>query len=135
MKKLIYASLLAIALASGQAEVDRTTTPSGHPQVDRIAPPSGQTQVDTDTPPIQHPQVDRTTEFKPAYHVVKAYVFEVDTDEWYGYAADFVGHAVYGFEIFDEINEGDRVRVNVCDNGTPLIRYDDYVTQVHYDWH
>lgn len=80
------------------------------------------------------PQVDTTYQPKPSYHTVRAYVSEVDTDEWYGYCGDFIGNAVYGFEILDEFNVGDNVRVVVCDNATPLIRYDDYVVQVHYGW-
>lgn len=80
------------------------------------------------------PQADTPYQLKPSYHTVRAYVGEVDTDEWYGYCGDFIGNAVYGFEILDEFNVGDNVRVVVCDNATPLIRYDDYVVQVHYGW-
>ncbi len=115
MKKL-FAALIVAACAF---QVDGHRVPSGHPQADTAAPP------------YNNPQVDR---LKPSYHTVRAYVGEVDTEEWYGYCGDFIGNAVYGFEILDEFNVGDNVRVVVCDNATPLIRYDDYVVQVHYGW-
>lgn len=115
MKKLICASLLLIAACSAQA--DRPAITSGQTQ-------SGQTTA----------QVDRRPSLKPSYHTINAYVCEVDEDEWYGVCASFEKHTFYGFEIFDEINAGDRVRAVVCDNATPFIYHDDYIVQVYYGW-
>lgn len=81
-----------------------------------------------------NPKSDRRSEIKPSYHTINAYVCEVDEDEWYGVCASFEKHTFYGFEIFDEINVGDNIRAVICDNATPLIYYDDYITQVYYGW-
>lgn len=77
---------------------------------------------------------DRQDIIRTSYRTVRAYVYEVDTVTWFGQCADFSGKTTYKFEIFDEINEGDNIRAVICDNGTPLLQEDDYVTQVYYGW-
>lgn len=67
---------------------------------------------------------------QPTYYTVFATVSRVDTNNWTAYCTDQSGH-VYTFEVEDEWNEGDSVRMTVCNNGTTFTN-DDYVTAVYY---
>lgn len=67
---------------------------------------------------------------QPLYYTIHATVSKVDTVSWTAYCTDESGH-VYTFEVDDEYNEGDNIRIVFSTNGT-IAQNDDYITAVYY---